>query len=380
MGQNFRTQEHLNTWTGVVLGQTIHENFQNISPRRGNLRGYLEAVEIIVSGSFTQSAATAVLEKEILWDILSAITLKGHLHEWCSSLPGWQITVAEVFDETISLQQADDIVTADFANDQLEHTFLHSYLLPMDPKNFQLNRIGKGEYDGCFPLAAMGSNGSLDMTVRNTGFGDWALTSGSTLTIKVILHEWWTEKVIIPAPWEMRSITDTNSDVDMPGQYGAIDMLFMTDNVPSTAVTLPTGNVRLKVDGDTIYDDMTGAMLEFAVNRSGRNDSIDDLVDEGVVPLRWPQESQSMFDSPTGRQVIISDCGVAHVAASGTPRYTIRRYLPADTQQLVEWPKALGRKFNPKTQRGQLAISGKRAGRGVPSDPAKIAGANMQVE
>jgi hypothetical protein len=376
--QNFHTLEHLVTWTGVGASAARRENFANIAASRGKLRGYLTGVEIRVSGTLDAGAADA--PKEDIWNVIDSITLKGHLHEWLSSTPGWILTITNILDEVIGTENADDVCVADIAHAGAG-SFTHSYLIPISPKHFQPWAIGKGELDGAFPLAALDARGSIEIHTcadAAIGAGDWAIDEDG-YTIKVVLHEYWTERVIVPAPWNLRTWTDERTDVDCPGEYGAIDLAAMVDDDPDTGVTLPTGDVRLKVDGTTIYDNVNGIHLELCCNRQGRIDSLDDIADHGIVPLRWPRQSQSMFDVPTGRQVTISNCGVAHVSAGGTPRYMMRRYLPPSGEQLVEWPKLMGCRFDPRADRGRLRVAGHAAGAGVPSDPAQIAGASFSI-
>lgn len=373
----YHSWDLLQVFQNVSLGDTLRETFRKVAASRGPLHGYLTAVQIVITGSMTQSAATAALAKELLWDLLTSITLEGNQHWWLSNTPGIVVFQQEFIDEILQGNNGDDWVMADFANDQDAHVFTQSYMIPMSPKLFRSNHPGKGEKDGMFPLAGMRDHGRIEFVVRNAGLGDWELTSGTYLTIKVLLHTYWTDEVSLPAPWRLDTFTSTDSEVQFPARYGACDSAWCGDQSLLEAFTLPTSNCVFIVDDMRLYDNLTGAMLEYVANRTGRIDSLDDEVDLQMVPIYLPTQQHSLFEVPTGRIFKCRDYNSGQ--SGGDTRYVMRRFLPANPEQTATWLDLMGVKFDAASDKGRITVARLLPGKGVPSAKDRLAGANLRV-
>lgn len=370
------THELLYQNTAVSLGNHLEETFRRIPASRGNKHGYLRAIQVVISGSLTQASATAVLTKEEIWGLLDKLTIEGNRHVFCQAIPGEAVVIQNAVEETLRPDNLDEHVSADFANDTNAHTFVQSYLFAMAPKMFRAGAGGgKGEKDGLFPLAAMRDHGKVSIDIVGSLTSAWAITSQTYLSVKVILHTYYTSDVILPSPRRFDHFTSSDSEVQFPNRLRSIETLWSCDDA-FDAYTLPAGNFRYEVDGETIQNTMTGAMQEFVNNRT-REDSIDDLIDNQVLVVASPTTQASQFDCATGRLVKLADTNQSH---SGANFYFLSGFLPPDPEQTAEWAALMGVRLDPKRDQSSLTVGRSRPGQGIPSDASRIAGASFRIE
>jgi hypothetical protein len=368
----YRTTQLLRRWSALNLGDSREETFRHIAASRGGKHGYLDAVEIIVEGSVTQSQATAALPKEVIWGILNRITLEGNRHYWLSNVRGEAVFQQNVYDSIIKENNTDDWQDADIVNDTNPHTFRQSYLIPMSPKNYMPGTTKKGLKDGAFPLAGMRDQGRFSFDIDSVLQTDWALTDQTTISVTVLLHTYYTSDVLLSAPWRMDSFITADSEAQFPGVFGKCNSLWVCDD-EFGAYTLPAGNFKLTVDGLVLQDDLRGAEAVSVANMS-INDGFDDIVDNRMLPVIHPAKSSSFGDFPGGTVFKITDANTQQ----STLRYNIRRFLPLDPEQVQVYTAAMGVKFNPKTDQSRLTINRLPAGQ-LGLDADRIAGWTVRI-
>jgi len=346
----YPSSERLLLQTGVNLGDNVNQTFRKIGATLGGLHKYLTGVSIVISGSAKQSETDAVCTKETIWGLVDKCSLRGLGHTWFSGLHGESIIAMNIADEHIRPSNLDEHTSADFADDTATHTFTQAWHIPVCPGLFS-TKGSKGKKDGIFPLALMKDHGVIDFDIVSSLGGNWALTTSTTLTVKIILHTLVTEDVIAASPWRIDSVATADSEFEFASREGTPDMIFTTDD-SFGALTQPTDTVKLEIDGLTMRDGLNGAELVYLNNRY-RDDATDDLWDNGMTPLLMPQHVDGGSSLPLCREVKITDA--AH-ADQGTIRYFIRRYLPMDAEQSASFAKLMKVAINVGTEADRLTI------------------------
>jgi hypothetical protein len=364
--------EHLFTFTGVGLGENLRETFRKIAASRANLLGYLRAVQIVVTGAVIQSAATAALAKEVIWNLLN-ISLRGNMHDWLKNVPSGCIFIQNVKDGSVKSTNVDTFVSADFVNNTDSQSFEQHFLIPMSPKAYVPAISQRSPRDGIFLLAGMRDWGEIEMNTRAALGGDWALDGD--LTVKVLLHTYYSPRAIFPAPWVMDQQVSADNEIQFPARPRAkIDSVWCTDE-DFDAWVIPAGNVRMELDGLDLVKNVTGAMLEDYQNCFSE-DGQNDIVDNNFTNFLDINNSGSLADMPDGGVLKVVDANQSQ--GDSIARYVTRRYIPLNPEQTATYAALMGVDFDPTTEQGRIK-AGSRTPDQLGLTTEQMAGFNFQV-
>jgi len=371
---SYTQRQRLCTFTDVSLGDTLRETFRKVDCVRGDLHGYLRAVQIVITGSVAESTAAAAITKENLWGLADSISLRGNQHAWLQNIPGEAVFMQDLIDENWGADNVDDWVDADISSSEAEQAIIQSYFIPMSQKAFMPGVMKKGMKDGVFPLSAMLDNGELTINIVAALMGNWELYDSGKLTVKVILHTYWTTDLILPSPWRMDVWNTADNEVQAPSYFGKTDSFWCTDD-EWAAFALPTSNPVFTVDGQRIEDDMDGARDTFARN-VGLHDSIDDYMDNLIYQLVSPKQASSLGDFLAGTVWKVRDANSGQ--QGGGTMYVIRRNVPLDPNQTATYVRLLNARFDPAKDAGRLTVARKPAANlGLSKD--RLAGFNQRI-
>ena len=370
----YHSKERLYYNAAHSLGDRIRETFRQIPANRGGLHGYLTGIQVIITGIIKERIATNPLLKEDVWGLMGPTTVRGNSHVWLDNCPSEIIVAANLIDEIIQPDNHDGFVDADFASSTDDQNLRMEWMIPICPKMFR-SAGTKGNKDGIWPLAAMLDQGVIDFTLLASLGGAWQVKPDTNLTVKIVLHTYYTEDAIFSNPWRIQTSTTSDSRYTFPAFEGKCDMLFISDD-NHDVYTLPTGNPRLTVDGLVIQDTLTGFEIH-AAHDVGRDRGLNDEWDNVLLPLVCSTSQKGFMDCLYGSKYIVDDCNDTNSAS----RYTIRRSMDLGVEGSAVMAELLQVRINPAAEQNRLELAGSRTRAGELKIPrARVMGANTRVK
>lgn len=299
--------------TNLALGGSIDGvNFDALLKLKG-LYGYVAGLMFKMSGSATQSAATAVLEHETLRNLASSFTVDFNGGNWCSAVSGRAVINTLIGMGLMDAQKADGLIhTADLANDTNAHAIDQTYLLPFAPNWFRKDRSGIECLAGAIPFENLKAGGAVAASILSSLGGDWALTSGTNLTVKIYPVVVYLDNPItfVRSGLGEKSSSASESTVELPGTgMRSVDFAAVFDDAYSsfTEATKP----QVDVDGATIQRLVPSDTLQkYWIARA------DD--DTGLIDDSWiiaGCEGAGVDGYLTGREIVVLEGHTDHGAA-----------------------------------------------------------------
>jgi hypothetical protein len=333
-----------------ALGDSDTIQLKGIPSTLGNLYRYLLGLRITISTSFTQSASTAVLLKEVLLNILSSVQVSYAGRTLFTSARGSLDQFIENLVDAIQGNKNDSSLytAADFANDQSAHPFRHCCYLPFAHEFYRTGRLDDEALAGMVPVGALGDGASVQFTILNSGFGAWALTSAGSITVLVEADILNTSKKYLCVYPESEIQDSTQNPLQTSKKANAaVAGLWIYD--PAGAFAPPTGEVSVKVGSILMFDQLTGQQLYDRSNaiRSGLGlYPLNTTYDDVVVALLNPLRARVPREMPVGDRprdgVSMEVVNAAVQNSSGTSRYMWRRLINPDASLEAVFLAAVG--------------------------------------
>jgi len=375
---NYHSREEL--FSGAIAPDgRRNELFRNVSYARGDLHGYLTGVLVKYKATFDPGVSETDMTQAQVWNLVKTLSLRGLGHEWLSNTPASLICYMNQQDETNNAYKYEEFPISSFGfsvEEAAQGDLEFAILIPIAPKLFSSGLRGKGAKDGLFPLAAMGDRG--EFTIKLGGEDDipddWDFDGSPTITVD--LFTYWTEDAIISQPWRLDHQESSDSVVQFSRRPGKCDLLTVGNPDVAEAYTVPKVDIKLEVDGLTIFDDMSGEDINFMQSIRRTDNGITHWIPQPYLGVILPTESGSMFDLLWGTLFKIHD---ADPGGGKKSVYTIRRYLDLTEQQVRDMEKVLKIPPGSATDTNGTTISGrpeKAYRRGQP----ELSGANRRVD
>lgn len=322
-------QERLYRATDWDLGSTKDIDFGAVKPHP-TLKKHILGVRVIISGSMTQSADTALLAKERMWGILDTIAI---------SAPGLNLQKGIINGEDLFILghaigfhtslNANIIVAADLAKDTNPHTFIQEYVYPFANGYYEGTPIDDdAAIQGALPSEAFGAAANLSVAIVGAGgtMGVWVVTAQTDLTIYAIADVLLTDELLLPGvPLIEATTTSENTIKSTEVSKSAFHAALVTDDAYD-AFTIATGDCDCYVDDTQLFSGVTGqALMNGADQRraaQGR-ENIEKLVDNKYTLMVDPMQCKTPLTSPTGSQVRSQNIG----AQNGASRFICRRFV-----------------------------------------------------
>lgn len=304
-------------------------NFQGLSRRKGNQRGYVLGVHILVNAALTNGGALA-LDYEAIWRLMRTITLRAKGHKWFDSVDGRLATIWNILRGIIVPTNADSFAVADVPGAAPLAIVGHDFLIPLAPGYYQGSDYS---YDGCYPIDAFIDAGELTITAGADAdmIAGWTIDAAG-IGVTIALDVLWSYKAIECGPWQEDHQTTANSNLDLARTAGKYEGVIVLDSAFG-AFTQPTVQVSAQCEDLRVLENLTGLDI-IRMKSAGMLHAINGLFTNGVLPLVHPLDVNSMTQKVTGSPFTIQDAGATHVGGGGTPLYSSIKWveLPDSTQ------------------------------------------------
>ena len=348
------------------LGDAIDEDFSRVMDSLGDLYAYLDLAEVKISGTLKQSAATAVLTSEQIRGIMSQAKLKMNGHVFFEAMTGNSLYAQQRLDGWFDATNDSGQVDEDFANDQDDHDLDIRYRIP----------------GGRNPLRMFGRRGQIKFVLRNSGWGDWGVKSGTQLRVRIFAHVHYDQRLLLPRPYRFERFTSDRDPLETDPDLGKCDLAFLTDGdteVPGS-YTRGTSDVIIRADDRHLIEGMTTAEAQYA-QLAGRWEDPDDWFDQGIFIMVHPRGVQrqtmlypnrDMIEFPYKESLIIRGAGDGGDMACNT-----RTWLNPGERLMRLWAGAHKVAWGPEAK-GRLRIDGAPVGTGPTAGLTSYQIAGMQ--
>jgi len=331
-------------------------DWRNIQPSRGPLNGYVKRVLISMSGQIVcNETQPAALPAYIFWSWLARVSLQGEGHVFLDRCPGYALFSSNYWDRFLDLDNDDYWVSAPIEPAQGEVVNIaQSWIIDLAPLWWDDDRK-----DGIWPLAMMGAQGDLRLSLNNPLDYDqtyeWV---DETANLIVDVECYWTPDVILSSPWRVDTNTSNDSVWLSPSREGKCDMLLMLGQDADVDIKPITGGAfTFKVDG-LIYQDTLTLDEQIGLNSVHMPCGVNNAYDMGHIAVVWPNQATSFADFPAGRVFKLDDL---NQSANKSRRYFIRRHITLSAEVQAALLASLGKKINPAREPQRFEMGGKPA-------------------